>query len=186
MKNLSDERLIELYRGGSQDAFNEIYSRYKGLVKYICRNLYLIGAEESDLIQEGMLGLIKAVNGYKAGQASFKTFVTACIKSSLFTAVKRYAGTKSSALNASLKLEDLDGLGLFSPPPEDTILGIESSNELVRQIYDGLSSLEKKVLKYYLEGYGYNEISDLVGKDVKSVGNTLSRCRNKIIKKLGD
>ena len=89
MKFLSDEELIAKYRDGSQDAFNEIYSRYKNLVKYFCRNLYILGAEEVDLIQEGMLGLIKAVNGYQRSEASFKTYLITCVKSSLINAVKR-------------------------------------------------------------------------------------------------
>lgn len=186
MKSLTDEQLVELYHQGKEDAFNELYSRYIGLVKYFCRNLYLIGAEEVDLVQEGMLGFIKAVNGFRGGESQFKTYLTACVKSSLFTAVKKYSGLKSSPLNGSVKLETLDGLGVFSPPPEDQILINESGNELTAKIYSNLSKFEKLVLKYYLEGYGYLEIADKTGKDVKSVGNALSRCRNKIIKRLGD
>ncbi len=186
MKNLSDEQLIIKYRSGSQEAFNEIYSRYKNLVRYFCRNFYLLGAEEGDLIQEGMLGLIKAVNGYQNGEASFKTYLVSCIKSSLINAVKKYGGVKSSPLNNSLKLESLDGLGLFSPPPEDAIVESESSLELNKKIYSALSKTEQDVLKYYLQGYSYSEISSLVGRSIKSVDNALSRCRAKIIKRLGD
>ncbi|MBO5926692.1 MAG: sigma-70 family RNA polymerase sigma factor, partial [Clostridia bacterium] len=90
MKNLTDEELISKYRSGSEEAFNELYSRYKNLVRYFCRKFYLLGAEEGDLIQEGMLGLIKAVNGYEHKDASFKTYLVSCIKSSLINAVKRY------------------------------------------------------------------------------------------------
>ncbi len=186
MKKLTDEELIREYRLGSENAFNELYDRYIGLVKYFCRNLYLLGAEEADLVQEGMLGLIKAVNGYKEGQSSFKTYLTACVKSSLFTAVKKYADLKSSPLNASIKLDALDSLGVFSPPPEDQILKVESGNELTNKIYSNLSKLEKKVLTYYLEGYSYPEIAKMTGKGVKSIGNALSRCRNKIITRLGE
>ncbi|MBR2323209.1 MAG: sigma-70 family RNA polymerase sigma factor [Clostridia bacterium] len=184
MKNYSDEELIKKYRDGSQDAFNEIYSRYKNLVKYFCRNLYLLGAEEGDLIQEGMLGLIKAVNGYSEGDASFKTYLIACIKSSLVNAVKKYGGLKSSPLNNSIKLETLDEIGLFSPPPEEQIVKKEQSSELSKKIYEYLSKNEKEVLTLYLQGYSYVEISTILGKDTKSVDNALSRCRAKIIKKL--
>lgn len=184
MKNYSDERLVEKYREGSQEAFNEIYSRYKNLVKYFCRNLYLLGAEEGDLIQEGMLGLIKAVNGYSGGDASFKTYLIACIKSSLINAVKKYGGLKSSPLNNSIKLETLDKIGFFSPPPEEQIVKKEQSSELTKKIYEGLSKTEKEVLSLYLQGYSYVEISSMAGKPIKSVDNALSRCRAKIIKKL--
>ncbi len=186
MKKLTDEELIVLYRSGKEEAFNELYERYVGLVKYFCRNLYLLGAEEADLVQEGMLGIIKAVNGYKSGQSSFRTYLTACVRSSLFTAVKKYADLKSFPLNGSVKLDDLDSLGVFSPPPEDFILKVESGNELTNKIYSNLSSLEKKVLTYYLEGYSYPEIAKMTGKGVKSIANALSRCRNKIITRLGE
>ncbi len=186
MKNLSDEELIVKYKNGSQEAFNEIYLRYKNLVKYFCRNLYLLGAEEVDLIQEGMFGLIKAVNGYERGDASFKTYVVTCIKSSLINAIKKYGGVKSSPLNNSIKLETLDQIGLFSPPPEDAIVESESRNELSEKLYSCLSKKERLVLKYYLQGFSYLEISKLVGSSVKSVDNALSRSRIKIIKRLGD
>lgn len=186
MKDYLDEELVVLYREGKEEAFNELYLRYKGLIKYFCRNLYLLGAEEGDLIQEGMLGLIKAVNGYKEGQASFKTYLTTCVKSSLFTAVKRYGGLKSSVLNDSVKLENLDSLGIFFPPPEEAILNEEKTYEVSSKIFSGLSKFEQKILKLYLEGYNYVEIAKFCGKNVKSIDNALSRCRKKIIKRLGD
>ena len=186
MKNLTDEELIIKYKNGSQGAFNEIYSRYKNLVKYFCRNLYLLGAEETDLIQEGMLGLIKGVNGYEKGDASFKTYVITCIKSSLINAVKKYGGVKSSPLNNSIKLETLDQIGLFSPPPEETIVESENRSEISEKLFSCLSKKEKVVLKYYLQGFSYQEISSLIGVSVKSVDNALSRSRSKIIKRLGD
>ena len=186
MKNLTDDELIVKYRSGSQDAFNEIYSRYKNLVKYFCRNLYLLGAEETDLIQEGMLGLIKAVNGYESGDATFKTYVVTCVKSSLINAVKKYGGVKSSPLNNSIKLETLDQIGLFSPPPEEAIVESENQSEISSKLFENLSKREKEMLKYYLQGFSYLEISKLTGVSVKSVDNALSRCRAKIIKRLGD
>ena len=186
MKNLTDEALIEKYREGNSAAFNEIYERYKNLVKYFSRNLYLLGAEHEDLMQEGMFGLIKAVNGYKAGESNFKTYLVACIKSSLFTAVKKYAGNKMSPLNKSLSLERLDGLGFFAPPPEEQLLIKESDGELGNKIYSALSKTEITVLKLYLEGFRYAEIAEKTNKNVKFVDNALSRCRKKIIKSLGE
>ena len=186
MKSLTDEELILKYRSGSEEAFNELYSRYKNLVRYFCRKFYLLGAEEGDLIQEGMLGLIKAVNGYEQKEASFKTYLVSCIKSSLINAVKRYGGVKFNPLNTSLDLESLDKLGLFAPPPEDAIVQSESKIELDEKISSVLSKTEKDVLTYYVKGYSYVEISSILNRPIKSVDNALSRCRAKIIKLLGD
>ena len=182
MKNFTDEELVLLYQKGNQEAFNEIYARYKNLVKYFCRNLYLLGAEESDLIQEGMLGLIKGVNGYQKGANTFKTYVTTCIKTSLFTAVKKFAGNKSSPLNNSLNLESLDKLNVFSPPPDEQVFLNEENNYLVKLIKSNLSKFEFKVFKLYLQGYSYLEISEKLQKNQKAIDNALSRCRSKIIK----
>ena len=78
--NRTDEELVFLYQKGETEVFNEIYDRYKNLVKFYSRNLFLLGAESDDLVQEGMLGLIKAVNSYNSDKSSFKTFATLCIK----------------------------------------------------------------------------------------------------------
>lgn len=186
MKNLTDEQLIKSYREGDDLAFNEIYIRYKNLVKYFSRNLYLLGAEQEDLMQEGMFGLIKAVNGYKEGETTFKTYLITCIKSSLFTAVKKYAGNKMSPLNKSLSLEKLDGLGLFAPPPDEQLAMESDGGELNKKLISVLSKTELAVLKLYLEGYRYSEIALKTNKNVKFVDNALARCRKKIIKSLGD
>ena len=180
MKNLTDEELVLLYQAGKQEAFNEIYLRYKNLVKYFCRNLYLLGAEESDLIQEGMLGLIKGVNGYKESTTSFKTYVTTCIKTSLFTAVKKYAGNKSFPLNSSINLESLDKLNVFSPPPDEQVCFDEENNDLLKILNSKLSKFEMKILKLYLEGFSYQEIALKLGKNEKAIENALSRSRLKL------
>ncbi len=186
MVNLSDEELVKAYKQGDETAFNEIYSRYSGLVKYFCRNLFLLGAENEDLMQEGMFGLINAVNKYKEGGTSFLTFATTCIKNSLLTAVKKYSKNNSSVLNNSVPTEILDSMQIFDITPEDIVLSKESSVELKHKIYGALSKSEIIVLNLFLEGLSYSEIALKTEKNVKSVNNALTRARKKIIKCIGE
>ena len=181
---LTDEQLVLMYKSGNETAFNEIYSRYKNLVKFYSRNLFLMGADSDDLMQEGMMGLIKAVNGYRDGESSFLTYASHCIKTSLITAVKKYANKKSSPLNNSDSYDVLDKIGFLNPTPEDVVLNSESDKELKLKIYSELSKTEILVLNLYLYGYSYDEIAKNLNKNVKSVDNALSRARKKIIKGL--
>ncbi len=186
MNKLSDEQLVKAYKQGEETAFNEIYSRYSGLVKYFCRNLFLLGAENEDLMQEGMFGLINAVNKYKDGNASFLTFATTCIKNSLISAVKKYSNSSSNALNNCVPPEILDSMQIFDTTPEDIVLSRESGGELKHKIYGVLSKNEIIVLNLFLEGLSYIEIALKTGKNVKSVNNALTRARKKIIKCIGE
>lgn len=181
---LTDEQLVLMYKSGNETAFNEIYSRYKNLVKFYSRNLFLMGADSDDLMQEGMMGLIKAVNCYRDGESSFLTYASHCIKTSLITAVKKYANKKSSPLNNSDSYDVLDKIGFLNPTPEDVVLNSESDKELKLKIYSELSKTEILVLNLYLYGYSYDEIAKNLNKNVKSVDNALSRARKKIIKGL--
>ena len=182
---ITDEELVLQYKNGDKNAFNEIYSRYKNLVKFYSRNLYLLGADSDDLIQEGMFGLIKAVNGYREGESSFSTYASHCIKSSLLTAVKKYGDKKSSPLNNSYSYEVLDRIGFLSATTEDVFLNSQSDNELKLKVYSELSKTEILVLNLFLYGYSYDEIAKNLNKNVKAVDNALSRARKKIIKCLG-
>lgn len=178
--NYTDEQLVELYKKGDANAFNEIYSRYKNTVRYFARNLFLLGADFEDLIQEGMLGLIKAVNLYKNEESSFKTFATLCIKSSLYTAVKKYSGFKFFPLNNSESYDVLDKLGFYGQTPEEIALLKESGNELSSYLNKDLSKNEMDILNLYLCGYSYVEIASKTGKKVKAIDNALQRVRKKI------
>ena len=181
----SDEQLVSLYRSGDASAFNELYERYMITVKYFARNLYLLGAGYEDLLQEGMLGLIKAVNSYKEGESSFRTFATLCIKSSLYTAVKKYSANNALPLNNSEDYKILDKLDLFSENPEDEKIKQEGVSELIKNISDKLSKKENEILKLYLEGLSYDEISKKTNLNFKAIDNALQRARKKI-KSIGD
>lgn len=182
--NRSDEQLVLNYRQGDASAFNELYERYMKTVKFFARNLYLLGADYEDLLQEGMLGLIKAVNSYKEGESSFRTFATLCIKSSLYTAVKKYSATNALPLNNSVEYSVLDKLNFFNENPEVETIKKEGVNELIKLISDKLSKRELQILKLYLDGLSYDEISKNTNLNFKAIDNALQRARKKI-KSLG-
>ncbi len=182
MKSLEDEKLVELYKSGNASAFEELYSRYIGKVKYVARKLFLLGADYEDLWQEGLFGLIKAVNSYKPYGSSFSTYATLCIKTSLYTAVKKYSGNSSLPLNQSASYEVLDKIGLSGKMPEDESIEKEGVKELKKLIESNLTENELSVLKLYLLGLSYEEISKKTGKNIKSIDNALQRARKKIEK----
>ncbi|MBR4419876.1 MAG: sigma-70 family RNA polymerase sigma factor [Clostridia bacterium] len=186
MKSLTDEELVASYKNGNDLAFDEIYGRYKGLVKYYCRNLFLMGADSEDIMQEGMLGLFNAVSSYSGGQSSFLTYATVCIKNKLISAVKKYSNNNNSVLNNTVSTEVLDNLQIFDSTPEDFVLIKENGKELKNKLTQELSKTEIKVLKLFLEGLSYVEIATKTQMKVKSVDNALTRARKKIIKFIGE
>ena len=182
----TDEELVSLYKNGDANAFNELYKRYMQTVKYFARNLFLLGADYEDLLQEGMLGLIKAVNLYKVKESSFRTFATLCIKSSLYTAVKKYSAVNALPLNNSDSFEILDKMQFAVETPEDETIKKEGVNELNKLISDNLSKTEMNILKLYLSGLSYEEMAKKTNKNVKAIDNALQRARKKIINCLGE
>ena len=185
MQNKSDEALVKLYLSGDETAFNELYSRYKNLVKFYCRNLFLLGAESEDLIQEGMMGLIKAVNGYDESAGAFKNYASVCIKTSVLNAVKKFAAKKNGPLNNSADISVLDTLGFFCHTPEEDIVDKERSYELKLKIYAVLTKSEILILSLYLSGLTYAEIAEKTGKTEKAVDSALFRARKKIMNVIG-
>ena len=189
MQNKTDEVLVLEYQNGSQEAFNELYLRYKNVVNYYARNLFLLGADNDDLIQEGLIGLMNSANTYTSDKSAFKTYATVCIKNSLYSAVKKSLADKNKPLNDSESLEvlnDISKFSLFSISPEDEFLNKEKYDELRFKIFNSLSKNEIVVLKLYLDGLSYNEIALKTGKTVKAVDGALNRARNKIKNCVGE
>jgi len=195
MINLSDEELIALFKKGSSQAEDELFNRYKPLVSSVARSFFLVGAEPEDLIQEGMIGLYKATQSYQdSSSASFRTFAYLCVKRQIQTAVKHSNTQKNKLLNNYISLDsqggihgtDIDGeeavliLPSNSLSPDDEIIAKETYEELLDKIKKALSPLERRVLELYLRGESYLEIASLVGKNYKSVDNTLHRIKNKL------
>ena len=190
---LSDEALVLRAQSNDSDAYEELISRYSDKVRYFARPYFLAGGDAEDLVQEGMIGFLKAVREYDADQgASFKTFAGICIKTKLLSALKQAAHNKHSPLNHYISLEPpffdsnpehicfaLANLGISSDPVE-LVIGNEAFKELSRVLQDLLSGFEAKVLKLYLEGRSYQEIADFTNKPSKSVDNAVQRIRRKL------
>ena len=181
----SDEELIVRLREGETEISDYLMEKYKEFVRKKARAMFLIGGETDDLIQEGMIGLFKAIQNYQADkETSFRTFASLCIDRQLYSAVQNSNRQKHQPLNSYVSLSDeneSDHLeGAWSEDPEALIIGQESTRTLEREITKVLSPMENKVLDYYLRGYGYVKIAEIMGKTPKSIDNALQRIRGKI------
>lgn len=179
--NMND--LIEKAKTNSE-ILDQILVEYKPLVSSIARRYFLMGAELDDLVQEGMIGLYKAINTYVSDKnASFKTFATLCINSQIKSAVKKANSNKNKVLN-QVMLEDNQELMYLvlstEPNPEDKMINRENFVDMKKEIMSSLSLLEKQILKQYLLGKNYNEIAKTLCIDKKSVDNGLNRIRKKL------
>lgn len=184
-ERLSDEELITLHRSGNTEAFPVILERYKELVKSVSRSYFLVGGDDDDLVQEGVLGLLKAVNSFDSKRgASFKTFTYRCVSSSIQNAVKKSLSKGNMPLNESVELTD--ELRLVSPfNPEEMLMIGEEGREFADGATAILSELEYKILKYYLSGMTYAEIGEKTGRSAKSADNALQRIKKKLMNNLG-
>ena len=181
----SDEELIARLQNGEKEISDYLMEKYKEFVRKKARAVYLIGGETDDLIQEGMIGLFKAVQDYRPEkEASFRTFAGLCIDRQLYNAIQSSNRQKHLPLNSYVSLseageaEDLEGR--WSENPEAVVIDQERTRALAQKIRKTLSPMENKVLKYYMQGYGYVKIAELLGKKPKSIDNALQRIRGKI------
>lgn len=191
-EKLSDEELVILCREGDRDAEEALVSRYTKYVRSLARPYFLAGGDSEDLIQEGMIGVIKAISGFDPRRhAAFKTFAFTCIKNRLYSAIKNASGSKHSPLNNYIPFETIisdseseccgeAALGAsMSLDPVEQIIGHEAYSELSKALQGILSGFELEVLGLYLEGLQYAEISERVSKPQKSVDNAVQRIRRK-------
>lgn len=191
----SDEELILRLRDGDTRVTDYIMEKYKGLVRNKAKSMYLLGADSEDLIQEGMIGLFKAVRDYDMGRdASFYTFADLCISRQMYTAVQASSRKKHAPLNRYISLsgqgENLSGReeeiqpfampGVWEKNPEELFIDRENVELLERTIEKELSSLEKQVLDLYRTGMGYVQIAKVLGRDEKSTDNALQRIKGKL------
>ena len=195
-KQESDEILIDRLRDGESSIMDYIMDKYKYLVRSKAKSMYILGADTEDLIQEGMIGLFKAVRDYDCGRdASFFTFAELCISRQIYTAVQAAQRQKHLPLNSYISLSgeghDTDTAGgdpeeLLSTgqgsDPESLFLDKERMEYLEAQIEKELSAFEKQVLDLYLTGMSYSEIARVLGRDEKSTDNALQRVKTKIRK----
>ena len=175
----TDEDLMAGIRAGEQECMDVLIERYKGQVRKEARTLYLIGGDSDDLIQEGMLGLFKAIRDYRLErEASFGSFAKLCISRQIYTAIQ-------AALNTYVELTEELGDVSDSPQgksPEELLIDQESAESLQERIEALLSPMEYDILQRYLNGTNYVQIAESMEKSPKSIDNALQRIRRKIKK----
>jgi len=190
---MSDDELIEHIHQGDQEAQEVLIKRYKNFVLAKSRSYFLVGADREDIVQEGMIGLYKAIRDYRIERlASFRAFAELCITRQIITAIKAATRQKHQPLNSYISLNKpiydeesdrtlLDVLksGKLSNP-EQLFIGKETYELIEGEINEMLSDLEYDVLQEYLEGKSYQDIADSIGKHVKSVDNALQRVKRKL------
>ena len=185
----SDEELIEKLRQGENDITDYILEKYKPLVRKKTNAMYLIGGETEDLIQEGMIGLFKAIRDYRPDKdASFYHFAELCINRQLYSALEASNRKKHQPLNSYISLSDQDNQGAVAAEllvdqergPEQMVIEQELWVEYKKRLEQNLSKMENKVLQYYLDGNHYIQIAEIMGKSPKSIDNALQRIRQKI------
>ena len=182
----TDEDLMAGIRAGEQECMDVLIERYKGQVRKEARTLYLIGGDSDDLIQEGMLGLFKAIRDYRPErEASFGSFAKLCISRQIYAAIQAASRQKHSPLNTYVELTEELGDVSDSPQgksPEELLIDQESAESLQERIEALLSPMEYDILQRYLNGTNYVQIADSMEKSPKSIDNALQRIRRKIKK----
>ena len=184
---INDELLWKAVSEGNAEAEEELLKRYSRLVKICSRPYFLIGSDNEDLIQEGMLGLLSAVRQYDPNRdISFRSFAELCIRNRLYTAIKSASRLKHSPLNDYVSIESSNfdesrtRIPYFLRDPEELIIAREKTDEISDFLNDSLSKLESEILNLYLGGLSYSEIAEKVNKPVKSVDNAVQRIRKKL------
>ena len=185
-ETLKDEELISLSRAGNHSAEEALILRYTSYVRSFARPYFLAGGDSEDLIQEGMIGVVKAISGFDAdASVSFKTFAAMCIRNRIYSAIRHSMRDKNRPLNNYISIggEEDESVAAQSPDktvdPAEQIIGEESYRELLEAAEKLLSGFERQVLELYLKGLSYAEISKSVGKPQKSVDIAISRMRRK-------
>ena len=196
--NLTDEQIISQIKQGDQESLAYLLEKYKNLVNIKVSKYFMIGAEKEDILQEGMIGLFKAIKDFKEEkQKSFKSFANICIERQLITAIKSSNRQKHMPLNSYLSLntsayeDNEDGTELIETfevdtieDPLETIMKQESFDEIQNAVHKSLSKFEGQVLERYMQGESYEVIAKRLDTPVKSVDNAIQRIRKKAIKNL--
>lgn len=195
--NLTDEEIVEQVRLGDMEAQEFLINKYKNFVRAKARSYFLIGADREDIIQEGMIGLYKAIRDFRCDRlSSFRAFAELCVTRQIITAIKTATRQKHIPLNSYVSLnkpiydEDSDRTlldvisGTKITDPEELIISREEFDHIEEKMGQILSSLEWKVLMYYLEGKSYQEIAIDLNRHVKSIDNALQRVKRKLEKYL--
>lgn len=191
---MTDEELALAYQSGDSSAAEKIIERYKPTVRILARRLYLVGGDRDDLLQEGMVGLFKAIQTFdKDREASFHHYAEVLISRQLYSAIMTSRRTKHRPLNESISLNELEEnqqadqvlnrMG-SADSPEEILIDQETAENVRQKVLKVLSPMEKKVLELYLTGMDYHRIAAQMGKSPKSIDNALQRIKTKAAKVL--
>ncbi|WP_456277098.1 RNA polymerase sporulation sigma factor SigH [Bacillus sp. AK128] len=190
---LEDEILVDYVHQGDTDALDYLINKYRNFVRAKARSYFLIGADREDIIQEGMIGLYKAIRDFKEDKlSSFKAFAELCITRQIITAIKTATRQKHIPLNSYVSLDKpiydeesdrtlmdvISGAKILDP--EELIINQEEFDDIEVKMAELLSDLERKVLVLYLDGQSYQEISEELNRHVKSIDNALQRVKRKL------
>lgn len=194
---LDEQAIVAFAKNGDSAAQELIIKKYKNFVRAKARSYFLVGADREDIIQEGMIGLFKAIRDYKPDKiSSFRAFAELCITRQMITAIKTATRQKHIPLNSYVSLNKpiyddesertlLDVMtGNVTTDPEAIMISKESFDQIEAKIGEVLSDFEMKVLMYYLDGKSYQEISENLDRHVKSIDNALQRVKRKLEKSL--
>lgn len=197
LEDLSEEAIIQKAQAQDNDAIDFLMKKYKSVVRKKTRTLFMIGGDRDDLIQEGMIGLFKAIRSFEADkEASFATFAELCISRQLYSAIKSSNRLKNLPLNTYISIYSLaysseDGesegdfmldksLSSLEMSPEEILINRESAQNVKEHLADCLSKMEKEVFELYLSGLTYQEIAQKMQKEPKAIDNALQRIKAKV------
>ena len=196
-EGVADEQIVKLAQDADGAALEYLLNKYKNFVRTKARSYFLIGADHEDIVQEGMIGLYKAIRDYRAEKlSSFRAFAELCVTRQIITAIKTATRQKHIPLNSYISLnrpiyeEDSDRtlLDVMAEEgrsnPEDMIIDREDLSMIEGKIGQMLSDLEKEVLVRYMDGKSYVEIAGEMNRHVKSIDNALQRIKRKLLKYL--
>lgn len=201
LEKLSEDEIILIAQNRNDEAMTYLMEKYKGLVRQKVRTLFLIGGDKDDLVQEGMIGLYKAICDYSPEkEASFRTFADLCISRQVYTAIKTSNRMKNQPLNSYISIYSpaysdenalADGDFIIDQEirtsqlnPEEIIIDRENASRIEKNLFAYLSKMETKVLELYLEGMTYQEIASYMDKSPKSIDNALQRIKSKLQKQI--
>jgi len=199
LEDIPDEELVESVRYGDDEALEYLIQKYKTFVRGKARSYFLIGADREDIVQEGMIGLYKAIRDFRDDKlASFKAFAELCVTRQIITAIKTATRQKHVPLNSYISLDkpmyddesdrtlmDVIG-GAKVSDPEELMIHQEEFTDIELKMAELLSGLERDVLMLYLDGRSYQEIAVDLRRHVKSIDNALQRVKRKLEKYLED
>ena len=193
----TDEQIVDMSHNGDSAAEEFLLDKYKNFVRSKARSYFLVGADHEDIVQEGMIGLYKAIRDYRPDKlSSFRAFAELCITRQIITAIKTATRQKHIPLNNYVSLnkplydEESDRTLLDviiegrTSDPEEMIINMENVGNIRAKISEVLSGLEQEVLNAYLDGRSYQEIAESLGRHVKSIDNALQRVKRKLEKYL--